>query len=199
MRALPCSYRPKGGCYINLIGSRTRSGGREPSLSRTSVSYRVAPYPYRIHIASASYRIVSRGIVSYRVASYRYRYLYRIVKNSIVSYLSYLYAHHKEFVENALQPGADTLPDGTPAPHNRPAVGTEVRCYLTWDFKRPNQNLCAAFVTANPSLPLPYLNLKNILPQIPDILLPDPAQAPHSSSSSSSASPLPQPTLPLFR
>ena len=53
----------------NLIVSRTRSGGREPSLSRTSVSYRVAPYPYRIHIVSASYRIVSRGIVSYRVVS----------------------------------------------------------------------------------------------------------------------------------
>ena len=82
--------------FGNLIGSRTRSGGREPLLSRTSVSYRVAPYsyririvdhisyrfashPYRIHIVSASYRIVSRAIVSYRVVSYRYRYLYRIV------------------------------------------------------------------------------------------------------------------------
>ena len=81
---------------LNLIGSRTRSGGREPLLSRTSVSYRVAPYsyririvdhisyrfashPYRIHIVSASYRIVSRAIVSYRVVSYRYRYRYRIV------------------------------------------------------------------------------------------------------------------------
>ena len=53
----------------NLIGSRTRSGGEESSLSRTSVSYRVAPYPHRIHIVSASYRIVSRGIVSYRVVS----------------------------------------------------------------------------------------------------------------------------------
>ena len=65
--AINSSRRP---LYLkNLIGSRTRSGGREPSLSRTSVSYRVAPYPYRIHIVSASYRIVSRGIVSYRVVS----------------------------------------------------------------------------------------------------------------------------------
>ena len=81
-----------------LVGSRTRSGGREPSLSRTSVPYRVASYPYRIrivhrisyrvashpyriHIVSASYRIVSRAIVSYRVVSYRHRY--RIISLSL--------------------------------------------------------------------------------------------------------------------
>ena len=58
-----------------MIGSRTRSGGREPSLSRTSVSYRVASYPYRI-------RIVDR--ISYRVASH-----HRIRIVSIVSMYTY--------------------------------------------------------------------------------------------------------------
>ena len=47
-----------------MIGSRTRSGGREPLSSRTSVSYRVAPYSYRI-------RIVDH--ISYRFASHPYR------------------------------------------------------------------------------------------------------------------------------
>ena len=77
----------------NLIGSRTRSGDGEPSLSRTSVSYRFASYPYRTsyivscRIASVSYppRIVSSHEPAHRIVSYRNVSLsYRIVSYRIV-------------------------------------------------------------------------------------------------------------------